>query len=749
MRILTISAVLFILVTFTAAGQPESTGSVAGFVIDAETEEPVSFAYIHLEEINRTGSTDRHGYFKVHNLPAGTYTLFVHRIGYSSKSQQVHVEGGEETNLTIELNSTVMTGKSVEVVADAETLRGSNLEHASIKLTGSQLRKSLGTTLSETLANQPGFDQRTMGASPARPVIRGLGDERVLILQDGERTGDVSGASPDHSVTVDPIGADEIEIARGPAALAYGSNAIGGVINVVRNQVANNIPSSVNGSATIQGASVNTGISGAGMISIPKNDFVLNLDLNGRYGGDYQSPQGTIDNSGYLTTNNAVGISYVRPWGYSGVAASSFISNYGIPPDPDGGHANGVDVEMQKYQVESKNELLIRDHFFKLVEGSLSYRYYNHKEFETSEIVGTEYTMNTSNLNLKALHDDFWIFNDGSFGLWGEFRDYRVFDRFNIHANNFSGSVFSIQETDFGPLHLELGARFDAVVAKPRRDDPDSRIGNIRQREFYSLASSATAIYSFENGLSLGSTFIHSFRAPSIDELYSQGPHIAAYSFEIGNPDLDPERGLGKELFVRYRQSNLTFEFTGYHNDFANYIYPRDTGRQNIYFPRLNDYQYESVGARIYGLEGLTEFQLFSNLTFNASASMTIGERDVSDEERESGSYNSKTTPLPMIPPFSVNTGLTYSRGPFQIGGELLHSFKQDRLAEFETVTEAYTLLGVNAEYRFTSTGGNLHTFSLRANNLLDETYQNHLSRLKDIFPEPGRNVSILYRLYF
>lgn len=749
MRKLLSTAILFLFLSLSAAAQPGNSGSVAGNVIDSETEEPVTFAYIHLEEINRTGATDRHGYFKIHNVPVGSYTLLVHRIGYSSKSQRIQVEEGEETRLTIELNSTVLSGESIEVVADAETLRGSNLEHASIKVTGSQLRKSLGTTLSETLADQPGFDQRTMGASPARPVIRGLGDERVLILQDGERTGDVSGASPDHSVTVDPIGADEIEVARGPAALAYGSNAIGGVINVVRNQIANNKPSSINGTVTSQGASVNNGISAAGMVSIPKNDFVINLDLNGRYGSNYRSPQGTIDNSGYLTTNNALGVSFIRPWGYTGAAASTFITNYGIPPDPDGGHENGVDVEMQKYQVETKSEFLIRDHFFKLVEGSLSYRYYNHKEFETSEIIGTEFTKNTTNFNLKAIHRDFWKFSDGSIGIWGEFQDYLVLDRFNIEAHKFSGSAYTIQEADFGPLHLELGARLDAVIAAPKREDPDSRIGHVRQREFYSLATSAAAIYNFGRGISVGTTFIHSFRAPSLDELYSQGPHIAAYSYEIGNPDLDPERGLGKELFFRYKRPNSTLQITGYHNEFKNYIYPRDTGRQNFIFPRLNDYQFESVGARLYGLEGLTEFKLFPNLTFNASATLTIGKRDVSAEEMESGNYDSDTAPLPMIPPFSVKTGLTYIKGPFQIGGNVRHSFEQDRLAEFETVTESFTLVSASAEYRFSSSGGLLHTFSLRANNLLDETYRNHLSRLKDVFPEPGRDVSLLYRLYF
>jgi iron complex outermembrane recepter protein len=721
----------------------ENRGSVAGYVIDAETEEPIPFAYIHLEEINRTATTDRHGYFKIHNVPAGRYTLFVHRIGFRSKSTRIDVHENDETTVTIDLTPTVLSGQSIEVVADAGDLRGSNLEHASIKVTGAQLRKNLGATLSETLSSQPGFEQRTMGAAPARPVIRGLGDERVLILQDGERTGDVSGSSPDHSVTVDPLGANEIEIARGPAALAYGSNAIGGVINVVRNQIANNMPSSTTGVATLQGSSVNSGLSAAGMITVPKNDFVINADLTGRYGSEYRSPEGRIDNSNYLTANGALGVSYIQPWGYTGLAASSFVSNYGIPPDPEGGHPSGVDVEMQKFQVESKTEYLIQNSFFKLLEGQLSYRYYNHKEIEASGAIGSEFTLNSANLNLKAHHRSISFLDDGVIGIWGEFQDYFVFDRFNIESNSYSGSVFTIQEADFGPFHLELGARLDAVSVVPKQEMPNSRIGHIRQRDFLALASSAALIYDIGVGFSVGTSFIHSFRAPSMDELFSRGPHIAAYSFEIGNPDLDPERGLGKEIFLRYRQPNLNIELSGYHNKFSNYIYPRDTGEQNIFFPRLNDYQFTGTEARLYGFEASAELQILSNWTVNGSTNMTIGEKVAEDDP------STDWEPLPMIPPLTVGGGVTYVNGPFSAGGTIRHSFKQDRLAEFETVTDAYTLLGLNVEYRYTSNSNMLHTFSLNVNNLLNEEYRNHLSRLKDVFPEPGRNLSLLYRLYF
>lgn len=727
----------------------DTSGLISGHVTDSETGDAVPFAYVHLEKINRFTNTDRKGYFKIQNIPVGNHSLIVHRLGYAGQSVSFTITDNMEKELDIQLRPTLLTGQSVEVVADADNLRGPNLEHASIKLTGSSLRRNLGSTLSETLSSQPGFDQRTMGAAPARPVIRGLGDERVLILQDGERTGDFSASSADHAVSVDPVSANEIEIARGPAALAYGSNAIGGVINVVRNQIATSIPSSLNGTITSQLASVNSGASLAGTLSMPLDDIVLNIDLNGRYGDNFRSPTGRISNSGYLTSNSSAGVSFIKPWGYSGLAISTYLSNYGIPPDPIGGHPNGVDIEMRKFQVESRSEILFENHFLKYLEAQLSYRYYNHREFETSEIIGTEFTKNSINLTLKGRHRGVGGFDDGTIGIWGEFHDTFIYDRFNIETNGISLSSFTIQEVDIGPLHIGLGARLDYNTEIPKEDRPNSRIGNIRQRSFLGLATSGSFIYNFGRGFYSGVTFMHSFRPPTSDELYSQGPHIAAYSFEIGNPELNAERGVGKELFLRYKSTDATFEISGYHNNFSNFIFPRDTGRENLFFPTLNDYQYEGVRAVIYGFEAQSEFRLLSRVVASTSISYTIGNREVTDEEIVSQGIDSDRSNLPMMPPLQATLQLNYIHRSFSIGGNVRLASKQDRVTEFEKPTDSYTLIGMRSEYRFHSSGNRFHSVSLNVNNLTNIEYRNHLSRLKEVFPEPGRNITLLYKLYF
>lgn len=746
--VLFLGIALFPLLTFSSAPEPENLEVLSGRVIDAETGEPVPYAYLHLEEINRTITTDRDGTFRFSNVPSGTVTLSIHRIGYINQTRRISEDELNGEELVIELTPSVISGSTVEVVGRQELVRGSNLEHASTKIIGTELRRNLGTTLAETLESQPGLDTRSMGPAPGRPVIRGLGDYRVLILQDGERSGDVSATSADHSVSIDPVSANEIEIARGPAALVYGSNAIGGVINVVRDQIPTSVPSSFTGSGTLQGSSVNTGATAATNMVMPVNDFALNLNLNGRLGSDFRTPEGTVENSYLASTNNSAGISYVQPWGYAGLSGSMYLSNYGIPPDPDGGHPGGVDIEMEKFQLDARSEIIFSDRFFKNLEIGSSLKNYYHVELEQGGVVGTEFGLLTSTASVKARHRGFGFLDDGIIGAWGEFQDFAVRGSRSPDSNSYTGSLFTVQEGDIGPFHLEFGLRYDHNISRPKQDNPNSNIGHIRERRFSALSSSVSAIYDLGSGFYLGGILMHSFRSPALEELYSEGPHLAAYSFEIGNPDLEPERGLGKELFLRHRTSRSRINIAAYHNDFSNYLYARDTGRPSERFASLNVYQFVGVEAEMYGFEVSGEYQLTSNFNIESGLSYTIGEREVDDDERSITGFEGSTAPLPMIPPLKATAGVQYAIDSITLSASAQYSAKQDRLGEFETPTDSYTLINASAQYRFDS-GGLLHTLSFGVQNLLNETYRDHLSRVKDIFPEPGRNFNILYRVYF
>ena len=731
---------------FLGNAPAEDSFLLSGTITDSKTSEPISFAYVHVEELNRTSVADANGEYEIKNMPSGTFILSIHRIGYRTKTQKITITDLDKV-INIRLNPTVLGSQSVDVVGKDENLEGSKLEHASKKVFGSDLRRNLGNTLSQTLSNLAGFDERKMGSAPGRPVIRGLGDERVLILQDGIRSGDVSAQSSDHAVTIDPISAQEVEIARGPQALAYGANAIGGVINVVRNQIETTVPSKFTGSFTLNGETVNRGLSGALDATIPYKDFALSLNLNGRLAQDIGTPLGEVDNTYYKSTNDAIGLSWVQDWGYLGTAFSTYINNYGIPPDPNG-HPNGVDIEMEKFQYDVKSEILVRNDFINVLEADFSIKNYTHKEIESNGSLGTQFGLVTTNAEVKASHNTLGFLDKGSFGVWGELEDYAVIGASTPDANSYKIGTYLIEEKDIDRLHLEGGLRFDLVLNKPVENDPTSSIGNIRQRSFPALSSSFAAIYSLGKGFSIGTSLLHSFRAPSLEELYSEGPHLASYSFEIGNPDLDPERGLAKEFFVRYQSQRATAEAAVFHNDFSNYLYARDTGQRNNSRPDLNNYQFVGTEAVLYGVEFTGEIQLLNYLVFDASMSYTIAERKVSEQEQANTGINEDTRPLPQIPPFKSKASIKYSKGGFEIGSRVRFSAEQNRTGEFETPTDSYTLVDAFSQYRLEGTQL-LHTFSLNVNNLLNTEYYDHLSRIKDLRPQPGINVSLLYRVYF
>ncbi len=719
-----------------------------GEVKDASTNEAVPFAYIHLEEINRTTTADRDGKFGFRNIPEGTFTLTVHRIGFRTYISEFNFNGTTDELIEIFLQPETVRGDEITVSGVRDETTGSRLEHASTKISGEELRRNLGTTLSETLKGKPGFSERSLGPAPGRPVIRGLGDERVLILRDGERTGDVSSQSADHAVSVDPSGAEEIEIARGPAALAYGGNAIGGVINVVKNQIPNTVPNRTSGTFSLSGRSVNNEAATSINAIIPWNNWVGTIGVNGKSGTDFSTPEGKISNTNILTSNNTVGVSRIGSNGYIGGSFSYYFSDYGIPPDPNGGHPNGVDIEMRKFQVDLRGERIFQDSFFKLSETRLSFVNYTHSEIESNGILGTRFDNLTGNFSSR-LHNNKWgIFDKGSIGIWGEIQDYSVFGARTPDANQFSASAYVIQEGDSGPLHYEFGTRLEYVHSRPKEERLSPRIGQIESRNFLGLATSASAIYRLNSSLFLGTTAMHSFRAPALEELFSEGPHLAAYSFEIGNPQLDAERGVGIELFLRNRGNRYTAELAVYRNKFQNYLYTRDTGERSISDPSLNNFQFVGEEALFNGVEFSGEAEITNRLKIGGNISYTVANRYVSEEEQEITGFNNDTRPLPLIPPLQGAIYTRYTLNNLTATLRYTVADAQTRVGEFENRTDGYQLINANIQYRISSSNF-LHTFSLSGNNLLNTTYQNHLSRVKEIFPEPGRSLNLLYRVYF
>ncbi|MGH7447510.1 MAG: TonB-dependent receptor, partial [Longimicrobiales bacterium] len=249
-----------------AAASLDAAAMLHGRVIDAATDEPVANATVRLRESGRRDDSHADGSFHFTDIPAGTYTVVVERLGYAPLERRITIEEEQVAQLVLELTPSALQLSAV-IVTGAGSERGADASYRSMTvLSDAELRRKLAGSVAATLAGEPGLAQRYNGPVAAQPVIRGLSGDRVLMLEDGQRTGDIASTSADHAVTIEPLTAERIEVVRGPAGVLYGSSSLGGVINVIREEVPRSVPESVSGTLTGQGVSVNRGLAGGAML---------------------------------------------------------------------------------------------------------------------------------------------------------------------------------------------------------------------------------------------------------------------------------------------------------------------------------------------------------------------------------------------------------------------------------------------------------------------------------------------------
>lgn len=705
---------------------------LSGTVIDAETREPVGWTSVLLLEINRYVTAHENGFFIFPNLPPGRHTLKTYRLGYHQLIRTVTLTDRETLNVVLELRSTPLTTETIVIVGDPAGANGSVLKPVEV-LTGKKLQQQLGRTLAETLSKEPGVTQRTMGPAPARPVLRGLGGDRLLILEDGGRTGDISATAPDHAVVIDPLTADRIEIIRGPAALRYGPNTMGGTINVVRGQIPSNNVGHLHGNLNLQAESVNRGFSGGGAVTGPVGPFAFRFDGSGRSASDIATPGGRLLNSSYRNYNASAGLSFVEEWGYAGIGGGTYVSRYGIPGGFVGAHPKGVRIELDRQHVQARTEWFEPFSWARRVEAEIAFTDYFHQEFESGGSVGIEFGVLTYSGEIAAQTPGWGPFSAGFIGLSAEYRDFAAGGfSFSPPTEEQNIALFLYEEVPLGALTLQGAVRYDVRRVRPREKD-SPRIGLIRERRFGDVSGALSAVYDFGGNVLGGWTIMRSFRAPSVEELFSEGPHLAAYSFEVGNPAMDAEAGWGTEAYVRFAGEQARGQATFFYNTIAGYIFPRNTGQIN-YRTLLPVYQFTGLSADFVGAEIVGETSVFSPLLAGFSVSSVHG------------TLRSTRSPLPMIPPLSGKVDVRYSSAQLSAGVVGRLAARQNRVDQFEQPTAGYAILDLIAQYQF-STASMFHTFVLNIENVLNREYRMHLSRVKSIMPEPGRNVKLLYKL--
>jgi len=668
-------------------------------------------------------------------------------------------------------------------------------------LQGDALDRARSATLGDTVDRLPGVQSSYFGPAVGRPILRGLDGPRVQVLASGLGSMDASTVSADHATSIEPFLADQIEVLKGPATLLFGSGAIGGAVNVVDGRIAREVPAQpLSGRVELRGNTVNDERSGMFRLDgVSRDNLVLHVDGLVRDTGQYRIPgaahalhgdahdhdghgpddghgrHGRLGNSDMQTRAGGIGLAWFGERGQLGMAASSYRSQYGIPAGAhvhaghghdddhdlhDDGHGHdGADhgdvrIDLRQDRLELKGGLLAPAPFLERIDFHGAWSDYEHVELEDG-LVGTRFTSQGHDVRLQAVQKEVGGWR-GAFGLQSGRVDFGAAgaEAFVPATLSRSTGVFVLQEKSAGALKLELGARHDRVELDPERGHPSRRFG--------ATSLSAAAIWQLDPALDLRMGVDRSERAPTQEELYAGGLHVATSSLEIGDVHLDTESALRGELGLHAHRGRFDLELSIYHSRFDDFIYLADTGVSAHGVPvRL----WTQAGASFTGAEveavvhladaasGRWDLRLFGDrVRAGLDGSGTRTAAFVVPHDDHSHAHRTELDnhgPLPRIAPARIGASLAWDRGGWRGALGAVRYQAQDRVARAEAPSPGYTLVDAHVSHAWDRPGGTRWEVFLDGSNLGNVEARPHTSLLRQYAPLPGRALAFGIRAWF
>lgn len=651
-------------------------------------------------------------------------------------------------------------GDAARVVVTGNLLKSESFELAPAvsTLSGRELSLRRESTLGDTVNALPGVAATAFGPNASRPIIRGLDGDRIRVLEDGVGATDASSVSFDHATTVDPLLVDRIEVLRGPAALLYGGNAIGGVVNAIDHRIPTEGGSGFGGRAEARYGGAATERSGAALIDFATDRFAFHADAFARRSEDLRIPgpalsarlrerveageaevseatlhaDGRLPNSAAEASGGALGASLVGDWGHLGIGWSQYATNYGVVAEPE------VTIDMESTRLDLSGEWTRKIGFIEGVKAKVRQTDYRHTELDAGE-PATRFANKGWESRVEARHARLGNVQ-GAFGLQASDHEFSALgdEAFVPATQTRSLAGFVFEELTLGTVKLSGGLRFERneieSAGGERFDPADSRS--------FSLGSGALgAVWSFSPGWALAANFTHSDRAPTFYELYADGPHAATGAYEVGDRGIGKEHSNAAELFLRFKGDAASFSVGGFVTRFGNYIALGATGRMRGAdgtldpgpgYPEevLPEYAYFQAPARFVGLEAEGSMKLAEGAAGRFDLSLR-GDL-VRATRRDTGEH------LPRITPARLGAALDWQYAGWSARLDLQHAFEQTRTAPDELPTEAYTLVNAAVSVRLPAAGATWDAW-LKASNLTDAEARAHTSFLKDVAPMGGR----------
>jgi iron complex outermembrane recepter protein len=667
-------------------------------------------------------------------------------------------------------------------------------------LDGNRLAQQQATSLGELLAGETGVSSTYFGPGASRPIVRGLGGDRLKVLENSVGTIDASITSPDHAVSLDPLLIERVEVVRGPAALLYGGNAVGGVVNVITHRIHETLPAElIAGRFEVRTQSVNDEESAGLVLEGAIGSVAWHLDGFRRETGDLSIPgfaesarqraaeeaheheedhddeeheedaetYGTVPNTAIKSEGGSAGLTWVGNAGHVGFAWSGFNSFYGVPSGAhsheehahedeveDDDHAEEelgdetVHIDLVQRRFDAQGALtretgLLRGAKFKI--GSAEYR---HQELEGDEI-GTVFRNRGYDARVELLHQPLAAFT-GAVGWQGGRSDFEAIgdEAFVPPSRTTNQALFLFEELPAGAVTWQFGGRIETQKITLRDGSVSSRRDDL-------FSASTGAVWKLDNTWTLGLSLARSERAPNAQERFADGPHIGTSAYEIGDPNLGIETSTALDLTLRKRAGFVTGAVTLFANRFNGFVFEQPTGLfavahdDHFHFEDADHpeaeaglavYRYTQTNAQFQGVEA--EVILHLHESGANTLDLHLAADTVHGKETDTGNS------LPRITPHRTKVGLDWIHGPFNLGTEVQFVAAQNRIAAHELPTDGYTLVSAYTSYRLT-TGRVTWTLFARGTNLGNEEARVHTSFLKDIIPLPGRSVNIGARLSF
>ncbi len=730
-NVLKFVAVFLFLAFFNFPLMAQSSAKLTGTITLSNSGKPIHNVLVTLLQLKRTVHTDENGKYEFPNLPPGKYDVLAHLDRVPDSVQSVTVTPGIETVLDFQIELSGVREQVTVTATGNEQAVSSSIQ--AVEVIGSvDLAKKSTVSLGEALDGELGISKRSFGPGTARPVIRGFDGDRVLVLQDGNRIGGLGFESGDHAEPVNVLTVERIEIVKGPATLLYGSNAIGGVINAISSH--DSAHEGVNGFITGLGSTNSRQLGGSGGFEFGTKKWLFWANGGGQRSQDYNTPIGQVLNSFSREVNFSGGVGYYPDKGFLSFNYTFDKRRYGIPYDPDEVDPEIVFLNPRRHSVELKGGFRDNPSFLQAGTFSIQYNDYAHSEidFDTNAV-------NTAFTNKTFLYQG--IFNQkklgrlsGRFGFWGQHRDFSAAgdEALAPPTQHNAFAVFALETLDFERLSLQMGGRVETNRYRPQ--DTAQR-GFLPSRTFTGFSGAVGVRVPTWSGGSLVANYSHSYRAPSLEELYNEGPHPGNLAFEIGDPTLGRELGNGLDFGIRHSSKRFKAEANGFYYKIRNFIFLAPTGLLDP-DSDLAIGEYRQGRSRFRGTEARVDVALHSNVWLN------VGLDYVNAELTDSG------MPLPRIPPLRGRVGLELRYKGLLVNPEVVMAKDQNRLFTDETRTAGYTVFGLSGSYLIAGQHA-AHIISFNAFNLGNRLYRNHLSFIKEFAPEMGRGLRVTYTLRF